>query len=401
MEVSEAQNIEHTPEYDNSNIILDTDETDEVFLTIQNDDGRKFWLREARSICGDDLESLASEAPCDFSVTSRAGLFDDTSILLTESPDDLVSLTDKNSFAPDVTRSCHDLQIQSKLHDKFLVDDKMSRIINQTIEEDDYIFQASVSMSNAIEQEELGNFDAAFEMYKFGIGLLLRGVQIDDNTDRQEAVRRKTAQYLLRAEQLYITKLHPKSSHIAEERILLEDNKWRFKLNDVRVFGVINKVMLVQKIYTGEVYIMKVLHKQGGVYKQKFRQKKKRNLYNCHFMVKLINCVETQTGVYLLLQYVQGRLWDFLNLPFFVSNRLPIYSVDEYWNGESVIETYKDDNNFDRVVCDRFSKSSSDLILNKELNWRNFYDRIKIWAAQIVLGVSELHSRGIICRFSI
>ncbi|XP_065662305.1 ribosomal protein S6 kinase delta-1 isoform X2 [Hydra vulgaris] len=387
IDMPETQSIESGDGCVNSNVILDADDLDDVFLANYDDNPRRLWLREARSICGDDLESLA-EAPCDL---PDADLFDSTYILLDEPSNDTVLLSN-NSILSDLTSTSHSLQFQSKF--KFQVNDKMSRIISKTIAEDDYIFQASVSMSNAIEQEELGNFDDAFEMYKFGIGLLLRGVQVDDNADRQEAVRRKTAQYLLRAEQLYNTKLHPSGS--IEETIVLDDNKWRFRLSDVRVFGVINNVMLVQKIYVDEVFVMKVLHKQGGVYKHKVRQKNQRNLYNSNFMVKLINCVETQTGIYLLLQYVQVRLWDFLNLPILFSNYLQINSVNEYWNCENGVNTCENKVDSSDIKSNSISCDFSGFI--KKLSLKSYQDKIKIWAAQIVFGVSELHSKGIICR---
>ena len=42
---------------------------DEVFINVESNvvcDRRQTWLREARSLCGDDLESLASEAAEEF-----------------------------------------------------------------------------------------------------------------------------------------------------------------------------------------------------------------------------------------------------------------------------------------------------------------------------------------------
>lgn len=40
-------------------------------------------------------------------------------------------------------------------------------------------------------------------MYKLGIDILLKGVQIDSDPVRRDAVRRKAAKYLAKAEQLY------------------------------------------------------------------------------------------------------------------------------------------------------------------------------------------------------
>ena len=61
---------------------------DEVFINVENslsrnsEDGRHTWLREARSLCGDDLESLASEAADDFPITPRLSEIEDQNSLL-------------------------------------------------------------------------------------------------------------------------------------------------------------------------------------------------------------------------------------------------------------------------------------------------------------------------------
>ncbi|CAH1264007.1 RPS6KC1 [Branchiostoma lanceolatum] len=67
----------------------------------------------------------------------------------------------------------------------------------------DYIHEAAQMIRLALENEACGGFEAAFGYYKSGVEMLLRGVQNDTNKTRREAVRRKTAQYLLRAEDLY------------------------------------------------------------------------------------------------------------------------------------------------------------------------------------------------------
>jgi len=476
---------------------------DDVFLAIESnidsEENQSFFL-EARSLCGEDLESLASEAADSFPFTSpRESFTDDLNNIPNNDDDESLnnsSSDNNNSIGDDIytetepknednsegisldnlspledslsSNNNNDLhstnqidynstnqidcnstnqtdynstnqtdcnstnqtdhnstnQTDSNANDigitidhKFTVDEKMSKIIEQTIEEDDYIFQASLAMSNAMEQEEIENHEAAFDLYKFGIGLLLRGVQTDNNKDRRDAVRRKTAQYLLKAEKLYNGQLTT-----CGEKMILGDNKWRFKLSDVKVFGVIDKVMLVQKVYTEDIFVMKVLHKQGGEYKPRKIAKKKtkspRNLYNCHSVARLYNCVETSTGVYLLLEYITGgRLWDYLHLPIFDTciQRTPTNESCHSWNpNERSMSHIENSLTAECSIIDIPTTPRSALEQNETITPLSFKCKLKKsasmsticlenkhltkWSAQIAYALMELHCKGVICR---
>ena len=65
--------------------------------------------------------------------------------------------------------------------------------------------------------EATGQYQLAFSYYKTGVGILLQGVQGDTNKARRDAVRRKTAQYLMKAEDLY-------NRHLAMEK--LDERRW-------------------------------------------------------------------------------------------------------------------------------------------------------------------------------
>lgn len=443
--VSDPLNNCFLESYDDTN---SEGEEDNVFVSIQSDDGRQSWLQEARSICGDDIESLASEAADEFPVTPRESISDEASVLLGEplndnysSPklEDIPECENGLSCSPATAQGFDDNQNNTDissptlsaqvLHKKFQVDEKMSKIIEKTVEEDDYVFQASVAMSNAIEQEELGNIESAFDMYKFGIGLLLRGVQSDENFERRDAVRRKTAQYLLRAEELYKSNLKANEDKQMIDGVnpFCEDNKWRFRLSDVKVFGVVDKVMLIQKVFSDEVYVMKVLHKQGGEYKRftppkKSNNKQPRNLYNCKFMVNLLNCVEKPTGVYLLLEYISGgKLWDYLAMPLFSTHNQRYSSCIEShhsWNAtdcdNSLIENSSNHEYTDIVdiPCNNYTKQGTSELCQqnsstaltckiKKSTSRELLmteDDMRLWIAQIAHGIMELHSKGVMCR---
>ena len=220
---------------------------------------------------------------------------------------------------------------------QFHIDERMAKLIEETVQLDDYIYQASLAMSEAIEAEGQQRFEAAFETYKLGIGFLLHGVQQDKDAGRREAVRRKTAQYLLRAESLYKTYLSRSQSTTPDIRSpVFSPNvprsqktvftskdfkniqKVEFTLRDFKVLGIVDNIVLSQNARTDGIFAVKVLHKCGAEYKGSRRSlaaKRKLKFRNCKYMVKLLHFTETSTGIYLFLEYLpNGRLWDYLGL---------------------------------------------------------------------------------------
>ena len=424
-------NIENDMENPELFVDIDNEESEgDITLSFENTvDNRQTWLREARSICECDID-LDIPSSEEASVLLDEPLANDTAPspssndgleLMDQTPEEIDEGDDsrENTKSMDSLTTSGGPSSTNNFSQKFIVDDKMSQKIEETVQQDDYIFHASVAMSNAIEQEELRNYDAAFDMYKFGIGLLLRGVQEERNLEKREAVRRKTAQYLMRAEDLYKSSLQTTENIKSRTFHVIGDSKWRFRLSDVKVFGIIKSVMLVQKVLSNEVYVMKVLHKKGAEYKSTFQQKRKqrtgRNLYNCRFMTKLINCVETQTGVYLLLEYVSGgRLWDYLNLPVFLCGHRHLSMIENHhsWSNTDFSNNANVDinDNHDDVIdihCKSESKenprnriSSVTCRLKRSLSQTDGYPEnfIQLWAVQIALALMSLHNYGVICR---
>ena len=82
--------------------------------------------------------------------------------------------------------------------------------------------------------EATGQYQLAFSYYKTGVGILLQGVQGDTNKARRDAVRRKTAQYLMKAEDLY-------NRHLASEN--LDERRWA-------VSGCLLPYVIVKQLFT-------------------------------------------------------------------------------------------------------------------------------------------------------
>ncbi|XP_065882450.1 ribosomal protein S6 kinase-like 1 isoform X2 [Dysidea avara] len=159
-----------------------------------------------------------------------------------------------------------------------------------------YLLQSGQMIREALELERRGHYLQAFETLKSGVGLLLRGVQTDEDASRREAVRKKTGGYLRHAEKIY-------NQHLANK----ESSKPHY-IGDFKVIGLLKKCMLVKSKHSGEKFIVKTLHKNLVTRRVGKTNKpaKNRSSFPCPFMVKLLHHYETTSSIYLLLEYVTG-----------------------------------------------------------------------------------------------
>ncbi|XP_029350021.1 ribosomal protein S6 kinase delta-1 isoform X2 [Echeneis naucrates] len=175
----------------------------------------------------------------------------------------------------------------------------------------DYLVEAAKQIRMALDSEVNEDYEAAFSYYKNGVDLLLNGVQLDPNKDRREAVKRKTTQYLKRAEEIFITHLQDNlgkgSSHLGGYSSL------RFRpirhlsspvedLEMCKVVGVTDKVLVVQSMVNKETFVVKSLVKSSW----ESREQPTIIPQGVPYMVKLLRYYVSEDAVYLHLEHVKG-----------------------------------------------------------------------------------------------
>ncbi|XP_070577257.1 ribosomal protein S6 kinase delta-1-like [Ptychodera flava] len=181
---------------------------------------------------------------------------------------------------------------------------------------EDYLFKAANQISAALENEANASYDAAFTYYKVGVNILLQGVVTDNNRSRREAVRRKTAQYLMKAEDIYNKHLSAEAANARRwetESIPIELDPGTAHLRgsldemkNFKVLGVVDRVMLVLDTMSYNTYVIKVLHKCS----MPSQSRANRIPTSCPYMVQLHKYYETETSVYLVLEHATGgKLW--------------------------------------------------------------------------------------------
>ncbi|XP_005107032.1 ribosomal protein S6 kinase delta-1 [Aplysia californica] len=187
---------------------------------------------------------------------------------------------------------------------------------------EDYIYLAASQICMAQNSEANGDYEVAFAYYKSGVGILLQGVQGDTNKGRRDAVRRKTAQYLMKAEDLF-------NRHLATEKV--DERRWGAdsflspsldldpsfafirgsvrELRSFQVLGTIDKVILVRDKTTDETYVIKSIAKSTP----DIGRTQSILPTSCPHMVSLHKFYETDSTVFLLLQYASGgKLWTYI-----------------------------------------------------------------------------------------
>ncbi|XP_076024126.1 ribosomal protein S6 kinase delta-1 isoform X3 [Genypterus blacodes] len=181
----------------------------------------------------------------------------------------------------------------------------------------DYLDKASELICLAVQKEREEDYQAAFSYYRSGVDLLLQGVQGEPSPTRREAVKKKTAEYLMRAEQISSENLWrnmgqgstqtamgmqccPPTSRGSQQSPFEE-------LRAYRVLGVIDKVLLVMDKRTQETFILKGLRKSSDC----GRTKRTVVPHSVPNMVQLKKSIMSDDTVFLLLQYAEGgKLWS-------------------------------------------------------------------------------------------
>ncbi|XP_051775935.1 ribosomal protein S6 kinase delta-1 isoform X3 [Erpetoichthys calabaricus] len=187
----------------------------------------------------------------------------------------------------------------------------------------DYLVDAAKQIRQALDREVNEDYEAAFNHYKNGIDLLLKGVQVDPNKERREAVKRKTTQYLRRAEEIFNSHLQGSLVNMASTSQCYGFSSLRFRpirilsspvedLKMCKVIGVIDKVLLVQNPVSKETFVVKSLFKsilEGREHQTIIPQ-------GVPYMARLLRYYVSEDAILLHLEHVQGgRLFSHLRKP--------------------------------------------------------------------------------------
>uniref|UniRef100_A0A8C4QPJ3 PX domain-containing protein n=1 Tax=Eptatretus burgeri TaxID=7764 RepID=A0A8C4QPJ3_EPTBU len=143
-----------------------------------------------------------------------------------------------------------------------------------------YLVRAARQIQQALEKEQQADYEGAFGHYQNGVEVLLQGVQADPDPGRRDAVKRKTRQYLTRAEDLF-------TKH-------LDSTKAQTVVYDVVYWWCVTNSSCKQGLRKSNA----MRHALQTVLPQAVPN-----------MVRLERYFTTDYSIFLLLQYVSGEFW--------------------------------------------------------------------------------------------
>ncbi|XP_042217322.1 ribosomal protein S6 kinase delta-1-like isoform X1 [Homarus americanus] len=215
----------------------------------------------------------------------------------------------------------------------------------QEVANTQYVFIAAQQINEAQQHEQNRDYKQALNMYREGVGTLLQGVQASNPEDhakkrgdgdgsRREAVRRKTAQYLQRAEQLVarLTRKDKKKDQLTDgpppEINSSGEGGLKCRASDLsryRVAGLAGSVIIATDTTNGDTVAIKVVIKSGSGSGEKTVVPE-----NIPFMVPIIRYHETDNAIYLVLKFISGgKLWSHIKK----------YVVEENTNPNEIYNT--------------------------------------------------------------
>ncbi|XP_062945852.1 ribosomal protein S6 kinase-like 1 [Cynocephalus volans] len=182
----------------------------------------------------------------------------------------------------------------------------------------DYLVDAATQIRLALESDVSEDYEAAFNHYQNGVDVLLRGVHVDPNKERCEAVKLKITKYLRRAEEIFNCHLQWTLGSGASPGTGFSSLRLRpirtlssalEQLRGFRVVGVIEKVQLVQDPATGGTFVVKSLPRCHTVSRERLTIIP----HGVPYMTKLLRYFVSEDSIFLHLEHVQGgTLWSHL-----------------------------------------------------------------------------------------
>ncbi|KAM6202191.1 ribosomal protein S6 kinase-like 1 isoform 1-T1 [Rhynchocyon petersi] len=182
----------------------------------------------------------------------------------------------------------------------------------------DYLVDAATQIRLALERDVSEDYEAAFNHYQNGVDVLLRGMHVDPNKERCEAVKLKITKYLRRAEEIFNCHLQRTLGSGASPDTGFSSLRLRpirtlssalEQLRGCRVVGVVEKVQLVQDLATGGIFVVKSLPRCHVASQERLTIIP----HGVPYMTKLLRYFVSEDSIFLHLEHVQGgTLWSHL-----------------------------------------------------------------------------------------
>ncbi|XP_055375180.1 ribosomal protein S6 kinase delta-1 [Condylostylus longicornis] len=200
----------------------------------------------------------------------------------------------------------------------------------------DYIYEAALEFSQAVQAEVNLEYQEAYEKYKKGIEKLLGGSKDEMNEERKFIAKAKVAKYMARSDEIYekfiLHRENEKKLSFQLSIDMCEDSTietaylerpWN-QLSRFKVMQIIDSVLQVQDVTDKSTYILK------GIEKPSYNSKAQSIFLpqGVPYMVELIGYFQSADKIFLLLRQAKGgKLFDYIKM--YTPNTVASISLNE------------------------------------------------------------------------
>ncbi|XP_055907064.1 ribosomal protein S6 kinase delta-1 [Eupeodes corollae] len=190
-------------------------------------------------------------------------------------------------------------------------------------EDNDYIYEAALEFSRAVQAEVNMEYADAYKGYKKGVDVLLSGAKDDSNEERKNIAKTKVNKYMSRAEDIFEKFLQNQEDDSknnfqlsidvtdccdSKPSSLYLERPWNH-LAKYKVLRIIDTVMLVQNVTDKTVFIMKGIEKPSS-------NSPAQTVFlpqGVPYMVSLVAFFQSEQKIFFLLQQAKGgKLFDYV-----------------------------------------------------------------------------------------
>lgn len=174
----------------------------------------------------------------------------------------------------------------------------------------DYLYEAALKFTEAVEAESIGKYETAFDAYKGGIDILLSGAKTDSNAERKRIVKEKVTKYLARAEDIFenfVLKqqnddflLLSGKTEQSFEHVTANFERPLNYLSRFKVIKVVDGLQQVQDVTDKKVYMLKVIQKPPSMQASRLIFLPQ----EANYMVPLVTYCQSSDAIFLLLKLV-------------------------------------------------------------------------------------------------
>ncbi|XP_064549426.1 ribosomal protein S6 kinase delta-1 isoform X1 [Drosophila montana] len=287
-------------------------------------------------------------------------------------------------------------------------------------EDSDYIYEAALEFSHAVQSEVNLDYEDAHKRYKRGVELLLDGAKHDANEDRKFIAKAKIAKYLARADDIYANFLSSGAARNGKRKLQFQlsldetDNvsqlecPWN-QLAKYKVLQVLGeRVMQVQCItqpLSQPTAVMKGIEKPASNSPTQSIFLPQRVPYMC----QLLAYFQSDQKIFLLLKQAEGgRLFDYIQSYTPTTSKCGDYAdlfpaEQPLTTDSDVTDLLRNSQQLLRSVSHTLSTVQAGMLTPRRLKTTAPAKRLpevclRQWACELAVAVHSLHGKGVILR---